>query len=377
MNTKDQGIANILFAGDFAPVGIPDEASVIVDPALLDYIIKMDAFFVNLEAPFTDEVKKRTKAGSNLKVPEQGANLLKKLNVYGVSLANNHIFDYGEKGVHDTLKVLNNKSLKHWGVGCNKKNACEPFIVDCNRINIAIVSFAEHEFNWISDFEWCTSMLEPAANVLQIRQLMQIVDHVIVFTHLGPENCNYPSPRQVALFRNFIDAGASAVLNSHSHSIMGMEIYKNKPIYYSLGNFFFPNKDMRKDWYNGLLVKLTFTKQEIKSDHFQVKFSDKEISIDEDIKSFQENFVLRSINLKNDFFIRQKWQEFGRQERRKLRNEVIKGIGAITLGILLQPFSQKFKELRQRGLAILRDYFTCETHVENIGNIINGEIDYS
>jgi poly-gamma-glutamate synthesis protein (capsule biosynthesis protein) len=363
---------SLIFCGDFVPVNIYPNADVDIDDELLNLIAGSDAAYLNLEAPITDYDNKRMKAGSNLKIDQSHIRLLKKLNIEGVSLCNNHIFDFGLQGVEDTINSLNNIGIKYWGVGSNKKKAWEPFIVEKKGIRIAIISYAEHEFNWENDYQWCTSLLEPGSNILQVNELRKLYDYVIVFTHIGPENWHYPSPRQVNLFRNFVDAGASLVLNSHSHTIMGMERYKNSPIYYSLGNFFFPGNDYKKSWYNGLLVKIELpvdlSNRKIKTNEIPITFSSTSLEIS-DRNVLMSKLSHYSNILNDDIEIKRKWDEFGKQEQKKLLKEVIKALGAIALGFILQPISNKFRIIKQKGWAIFRNYATCENHVENIGNI--------
>lgn len=363
----------IIFAGDFFPGGLNDVQKLEIDSEIKSIIKGNSNFFINLEAPVTESDKKRIKAGPCMKIDNLKALIIKELKVTGVSLANNHIFDYGETGLNDTMHFLKNNAINYWGIGSNKTSAWEPFIFDADGIKVAVVSYAEHEFNWLSDDQWCTSMLEPSSNVLQILELKKKVDHVIVYTHTGPENWHYPSPRQVVLFRNFIDAGASAVLNSHSHSVMGMEWYKDRPIYYSLGNFFFPETNNKESWYKGLMVEINLYKQDnlIETNHIPVRFSEKKIALDKDILSFEQSFTTFSKELNNNTFILEKWNEFGILEQKKLLWEIIKGTVAVTLGILLGPFSKRFKVLKYKGIAVLRGYAYCENHMENISNILN------
>lgn len=364
---------NIAFAGDFAPIHDLSLADIKIDSQLKQKLQNHDFFFLNLEAPITEKTKKRLKAGVNLKIASENVLLLQKLNVNGVSLANNHIFDYEEQGVFDTIEKLDKSNINYWGIGENKVNAYKPYIFEKDDLRIAIVSYAEHEFNWISDERWCTSMLDPAANVIQIIELSKKVDHVIVFTHIGPENWHYPSPRQVTLFRNFIEAGASAVLNSHSHTIMGMEWYKDSPIYYSLGNFFFPSSNSNEEWCHGLIVELTVhnNDKKVESKEIPVHFSKATLTLNKKTKNFKQSFQVLSENLNDYSFVQRQWDEFGKQEQKKLTREIIKGLTAIILGACLGPFSKRFRTIKTKGFAIIRGYTNCENHIENIGNLFN------
>lgn len=377
MKAKDQDIASILFAGDFAPINYGEYVNFKIDPEIKKLIDGTDGFYVNLEAPITSRNKRRIKAGPGLKLNDSSIKIIKKCNISGVSLANNHVFDYGIEGIHETIDILDKNAIKSWGVGPNKAKSSEPFIIKKNNLRLAIVSYAEHEFNWISNNDWCTALLDPAANVIQIQKLADAYDFVIIFSHTGPENCHYPSPRQVTLFRHFIDSGASAVINSHSHTIMGMEIYKGKPIYYGLGNFFFPLARHKESWYSGLIVNLSFEKHGgiVSSQSIPIHFDNQGIFLNRDVDTFHKTFTEFSEIFKDENLLKMKWDEFGELENTKLRKEYLKAFAAIGIGKVLKILAKRRGNYyQQKGWAILRNFHTCENHVDNISNILNNKL---
>src|SRR5690606_37654546 len=85
-------------------------------------------------------------------------------------------------------------------------------------------------------------------------------DFVLVIVHGGHEYYNLPSLRMQKQYRFYIDNGADLVVGHHSHCISGMETYKNKKIYYSLGNFLFTKPSVFKGWYNGLILEVIISK---------------------------------------------------------------------------------------------------------------------
>ena len=80
-----------------------------------------------------------------------------------------------------------------------------------------------------------------------IRKIQDDFDLIYVFPHWGKEGeyTRYPAPWQLKLARSWIDGGADGVFGSHSHVFQGREFYKGKPIYYSLGNFYFPHPETK------------------------------------------------------------------------------------------------------------------------------------
>jgi len=163
-----------------------------------------------------------------MKADPRVASAMKAAGVSVVSLANNHAFDYGLDGVEETRSALDRHSIKWLGVGENAEKAKAPLFIDLDGVRLGLVVYAEHEFNWQGDDRWCTSMLEPAENVLQIQEVAGRCDALVVLIHGGPENWHYPSPRIVKICRAFARAGASAVLVAHAHAIMGSEVHQGE-----------------------------------------------------------------------------------------------------------------------------------------------------
>jgi poly-gamma-glutamate synthesis protein (capsule biosynthesis protein) len=96
-------------------------------------------------------------------------------------------------------------------------------------------------------------------------------DFVVVVLHGGHEHYNLPSPRMKAQFRFMVDAGADAVVGHHTHIISGYEVYKNKPIFYSLGNFCFDWQRLRNSpWNTGMMLRLIFSKEKLPVFEYQL-----------------------------------------------------------------------------------------------------------
>lgn len=201
-----------------------------------------DADFVlfNLEAPvFTNSVdipEKYNKVGATLFQREKKVReLFDVLNVKYVGGANNHIFDYGEKGIVSTKKVLDSLSVSYSGFGINLEEAKRPMKLSGS--SISIISTCEEEFAVANkDTFGCFSMYSH--DVLeQIEQSKRAGDFVVVFAHGGGEYIPLPSKYIRNRYRDFIDNGADLVVGHHPHVPQGWEEYKEKHIFYSLGNF--------------------------------------------------------------------------------------------------------------------------------------------
>lgn len=159
------------------------------------------------------------------------------------NLANNHILDYGYTGMWDTKMVLNNANIKTIGIGSNIVQAREPVIIKKKGIEIGFLGYTpynkpatENEPGVAGSYSF-KEMKQMVTN--DINTLSTNVDYVIVTFHWGEEYENNPNSYQTNLGRLCIDAGAHLVIGHHSHSVQGLERYKNGLICYSLGNFIF------------------------------------------------------------------------------------------------------------------------------------------
>jgi poly-gamma-glutamate capsule biosynthesis protein CapA/YwtB (metallophosphatase superfamily) len=210
-----------------------------------------DLYVANLECPFTSRGEKLPKNFNFRADPKLVAALLAG-GVDVVSLANNHMMDWGEEGLYDTLSTLDAAKIVHFGAGRTLAAARAPAIVTVKGVRFAFLGY----------FFLGDKNIEPAAviatetapgvaghhdSVEKLREWVkadvvsakQQADVVIPFFHWGREGHTTPEPYQVELAHVAIDAGAAAVVGSHPHCLQGVEMYKGAPIAYSLGNFVF------------------------------------------------------------------------------------------------------------------------------------------
>jgi hypothetical protein len=214
---------------------------------------------LNLEMPLTEDIQgnKIFKTGPHLRSsPGTALPFLKKLKVDLVSLANNHILDYGEKGLSDTLTTLDKNGIGHLGAGTDIDSASRPFVVEIDGKSIAFLNFTETEWSAATASSAGASPLDIIDNVRLIRSASSMSDRVIVIIHGGNEFRRLPNPRMVKQYRFYAGNGADAVINHHQHCIGGYEVYNGVPIFYGLGNFLFTMKSHITDMRTGLVVRL-------------------------------------------------------------------------------------------------------------------------
>lgn len=256
----------ILFTGDFCP---QLRVHKLVEENRLDLIFnkfKMemevnDLNVVDLECPLTDHHHKIHKTGPHLKASPKAIDALKFAGVNVVAMANNHIKDFGSEGLLETITRCKANGIETIGVGSNLTEARKPFVTSIKGLRIAILNLTENEWSNTNGDEPGANPLDIIKNFDDIREAKKNNDAVIIVFHGGNEFYELPSPRLKETFRFFVDAGASAVIAHHTHIVSGFEVYKNAPIFYSLGNFCFDWIEKRNSFWNiGFAVRLKLKK---------------------------------------------------------------------------------------------------------------------
>jgi poly-gamma-glutamate synthesis protein (capsule biosynthesis protein) len=180
-----------------------------------------------------------------------------------LAVSNNHSGDFGKQAFLQTLGFLDAAGIRHFGGGRNLAAAHAPLWIEKNGLRIAVLGYNEFKprvFEAGADspgIAWS----EDSEVVADIRAARAAgADLVIPFMHWGWERETAPTERQRTLARLMIDAGAALVVGGHPHVTQGAEIYKGKPIIYSLGNFVFDGFELpeaRRGW----LLRLTLDRQ--------------------------------------------------------------------------------------------------------------------
>jgi hypothetical protein len=238
----------------------------IIDKSVQDLFSKADYRIVNLEAPITEDrsENKIIKTGPHLRMSEQSAiSVLKQLNIDGVTLANNHILDYGTKGLLDTFDTLKSDEVAYVGAGTNLKDAAKYITLNKEGVKIAILNFCENEWSIAEDDSPGANPMDIIDNANQIKEAIATHDKVIVIVHGGHEYYNLPSPRMQKQYRFYAEQGADIVVGHHTHCISGNEVYNGVPIYYSLGNFLFTKNNPNDEWYTGLILEVDISSEGI------------------------------------------------------------------------------------------------------------------
>lgn len=250
-------MAKINFFGDFKVNGVKH---LNMSAELVCLLNTSDINVVNFEAPVKSKGSPLKKSGPNICQHIEAPEWLEERGFNAVSLANNHVMDFGETGLAKTKEAF--QSARLMGAGSwDEAYKIHEFITSDNQ-RIGIICCTHCEFGTLTNRN-----AKGTAHALcsDIQRLISIgrsgFDALILFNHGGIEYIDIPLPEWREVYKLWIDLGADAVIASHPHVPQGYELYKDKPICYSLGNFCFDTlkRGAPLHWYESLCCTLNVT----------------------------------------------------------------------------------------------------------------------
>jgi poly-gamma-glutamate synthesis protein (capsule biosynthesis protein) len=202
-----------------------------------------DLTFANLECPVSNTGRNRQHLYS-FRADPKAIGGLTHAGFDVVSVANNHMYDWGPEALLDTLRRLREAGIKPVGAGANDLEAHYPVLVDLGGLRLAFLAYVDVEpkVATAAPGRPGVAWLEPERVLADIRFARPLADLVIVSPHWGIEYATQPNKQQVELARRMIDAGADLVVGTHPHVVQPLEEYHGRWIAYSLGNFVFDQK---------------------------------------------------------------------------------------------------------------------------------------
>ena len=251
-----------------------------------DVLRRADAAVVNLECPFTERGVMIPK-NFNFRARPELIEILKAGRIDVVTLANNHTMDYGVIGMEDTLRTLKEAGIAHFGAGMTLGHARKPAIVERQGLTIGFLGYY---------FQTVADMLEPrellATNTTpgvagcyvdprcirhlvseDVSALVPQVDAVIVYFHWGKEGSLMVQEYQIRLAHLCIDLGCKAVLGAHPHRFQGVEVYREAPIFYSLGNFVYGGRKDPQDKLSAIALLRLSKDQPVTTELIPIQFT--------------------------------------------------------------------------------------------------------
>lgn len=226
-----------------------DDITKCIDP---DYIAAMnaaDVMWINNEFTYSTNGSPLSGKAYTFRANPENVSILHELGVDIVGLANNHVYDYGKDALLDTFTTLENANVLYVGAGRDLSEAMKPVYVEEDGITIAYVAASRAEKNKMTPQATETEpgilrCYDTSLFIEEIKEADANADIVIALPHWGTEYSTVLEDAQTSTGKEYIDAGADVVIGAHTHCLQGMEFYNGKPIFYSLGNYWFNEKTL-------------------------------------------------------------------------------------------------------------------------------------
>lgn len=238
-----------------------------IDNKLKEIIHKSDIAVCNFEAPIeTKNMKAINKAGPYVHQSKKSIKYLNEAGFNMVSLANNHIYDYGQEALTDTIEEIEKYDIDIIGAGIDFDSAYQTKIIDKNGIKIGLLSACENEFGCLYEKQNRGGYVWIFHHKIEdnIRKLKEEVDAVVFVAHAGVENIDFPIKEWRDRYKRLCDVGVDVIVGHHPHVPQGYENYNNSVIFYSLGNFYFDTVGFENKSDDSYSVLLEFEKSGLK-----------------------------------------------------------------------------------------------------------------
>lgn len=253
----------IACVGDIMPGGVLHGKNTdYIDKEVLLFLQSFDLRVGTLECAIGDgltfDPEKMKRKKDIVYAPNSDLKRVKELGLDLVSLANNHIYDLGFEGLTNTLEKLKKLDIKFCGAGKNLSEASTPVVFNLQGKSIAFVAFCDWRDETVGYVPFATET-SPGINPMfesHMKKVIQInrekYDFLFVILHWGVEHRYFPTPSVKKIAGLLQTWGVDGIIGGHTHRIQPVINKKNKVIFYSLGNFFFPDRYInspRPTWY--------------------------------------------------------------------------------------------------------------------------------
>uniref|UniRef100_Q3AST4 Putative enzyme of poly-gamma-glutamate biosynthesis (Capsule formation)-like protein n=1 Tax=Chlorobium chlorochromatii (strain CaD3) TaxID=340177 RepID=Q3AST4_CHLCH len=234
-----------------------------VDNKLTQIIQNSDIAICNFEAPiFHQDMRPIKKAGPHVYQSKESVQYLKNVGFNFVSLANNHIYDYRQKGIFDTIQELKKFDLEFIGGGTTFEEAYKTTIIEKNGITIGLLAGCENEFGCLYEeqnrggYAWLFHhKIED-----NIRELKAKCDFIVFISHAGVEDIELPIKEWRDRYQRLCDVGVDVIIGHHPHVPQGYEKHNKSLIFYSLGNFYFDTTSFKNKSDDSFSLLIEFEK---------------------------------------------------------------------------------------------------------------------
>ncbi|MEK9156475.1 MAG: CapA family protein [Patescibacteria group bacterium] len=212
-----------------------------------DILLEGDIRFCNLECVLSDVGEPWTKTAKifHFRSDAKNAAVLKTAAIDAVSLANNHVLDYGEEALAETIRILDENQVQHAGAGANRLCAEAPAIFEVDDKIIGLIALTDNEPEWEAGEEQPGVFYVPidlgsflAKRLFDLMaETRSLVDILIISAHWGGNWGYGVPPEHRELAHTLIESGADLIFGHSPHVFRGIELYHSRPIFYSCGDF--------------------------------------------------------------------------------------------------------------------------------------------
>lgn len=219
----------------------------ILSEEVVNIMTKSDIMVANSEFTVSDRGEKMPNKYYTFRASPQRLSIYEEMGIDLVTLANNHVYDFGETAFYDMLQAFEDYEIPYIGAGRNINDAKKPYYFIINGYKIAFVNATRAEKYILTPEATETTggvlrCYDPKLFVETIKETKLQSDYVVALIHWGKEDSHELENVQKETSKTYIDAGADVIVGTHAHVLQGIEYYKDKPIIYNLGDFIFNNE---------------------------------------------------------------------------------------------------------------------------------------
>ncbi len=263
LQTRSEPELSLIAVGDIMLAGRAQQVLVERGPdhpfaAVLPLLKRAPVVLGNLEGPLA-RIARRERRNHSYRVDPALAGALGRAGINVVTLANNHLLDCGRAGVVETLAALEHAGVAAVGAGVNAGAAHRPVVCVAKGRRLGVLGYYWNRRCAARANLPGSAMDPPDALAADIPALRAHVDRVVVTFHWGVPYEREPAPEVRAKARFAVDCGADIVIGHHPHLVQPAEVYRGRPIFYSVGNFAFGSGNSRAE---GLLIGVRFDDDE-------------------------------------------------------------------------------------------------------------------
>lgn len=230
---------------------------------VVDIMTTSDLMIANSEFTVSDRGEKMKGKYYTFRASPKRLSIYEEMGVDLVTLANNHVYDFGKDAFYDMLDAFKEYDIPYVGAGKNIYEAKRPYYFIINGYKIAFVNATRAEKIILTPEATETEggvlrCYDPTMFSNVIKEAKENSDYVVALVHFGKEDSHSLEQVQIDTSKLYIDSGADIIIGTHAHVLQGIEFYKDKPIIYNLGDFIFNNET--KD--TGIFqIKMKFNKE--------------------------------------------------------------------------------------------------------------------